>query len=134
MKTEDTFHWHVQDCCRLCNIHVILLLSACARFENFVLVKSARTDAQYYSSSFFCSPFQSLENSYSYCRLSPIHEKTYFSFASPLKKTFSQSLAWPAGPSSPLTGLHKIIYISDYRREKTEESNGKPKRIKWMLD
>ena len=45
--------------------------------ENFVFV-IARTDAQYFSSSFFYSPARPLENSILFCRLGPLEKSSLF--------------------------------------------------------
>ena len=55
MKTEDAFHWHIYICSRLHRRHYYYFILR-RRFENFVFVTSARTEVQYYSSSFFYSP------------------------------------------------------------------------------
>ena len=71
MKIEDTFHWYIYICSRLCKKHYSFI---CRHwFENFVFVMLAWTDAKYYSSSFFF--FMSWPSCW----------KTHFSFVNPTR-------------------------------------------------
>ena len=71
MKIEDTFHWYIYICSRLCKKHYSFI---CRHwFENFVFVMLAWTDAQYYSSS----------SSSFFFIVQPNHWKPHFSFGSP---------------------------------------------------
>ena len=54
---KDTFHWHSYIYCPLNKIYYYSFI---LRFENTVFILSARTNAQYNSSSFFSSPARSV--------------------------------------------------------------------------
>ena len=93
MKTDDTFHWLIYICCRLCKIRYYSFHHR-RRFVNFVFVMSARTDMQYYSSFFFFFFF-------------------FFSRAWPVGKHISLLPARPAGkiPSDLPASLKKSCVI-----------------------
>ena len=55
MKAGDTSHRHIYICCHLCKIHYYSFIRCCW-LENVVIVMLARTNPQYYSSSFFVQP------------------------------------------------------------------------------
>ena len=60
--------------------YIIILLTVGASLKNL-----ARTDAQYYSSSFFSSPVQPLKKSFLFRRPGPARWKNYLSLAEPAR-------------------------------------------------
>ena len=75
------------------------------RFENFVFILSARTDAQYYSSFFFSSPVQSLENYFSFA--GPASWKKDLSFAGPVSWKYHFSFTGPMQTSCIFSGISR---------------------------
>ena len=68
------------------------------RFKNFVFVLSARTDSQYYSSSFFCSQIRPLKNTFLFLpgRFGPFGKSSIMYHPSPALWKNSPSCADPA--------------------------------------
>ena len=94
MKTGDTFHWHIYICSRLFKRCYYSFICR-RRFENFIFVMSFQIDAQYYSSSFFYSSVQLLENIFLFCR--PFGKHISPLLAQSIVKIISHLPAQPTG-------------------------------------
>ena len=97
METEDTFHCHIFICSYLCKRLYYSFIRR-RRLENFVFVWSVRTDPQYYSSSFSCSPALPLENSFLFWHPGPVRPVEKITINLPVRPFGKIASHFPARP------------------------------------
>ena len=107
METEDVFHWHIYNCCRLHEIHSSSFFCQCW-FKNFIFML-ARNDVQCYSSFFlsfffFCSLAWLLKNSFLFSQPGPL-ENMFL-----LRLSFVSSTHWKIQLSFSRYGLNTGLW------------------------
>ena len=96
MKTENTFHWHIYICYRLCKIHYYSFIRCTGLVTSSLLCLPALTSYIIRLSFFVARPGR-WKTHFSFA--GPARWKTYFSFASPTWKNHL-SFASSARPAS----------------------------------